>query len=92
MIVVRVAQQAAVRSQLPSLQGRGGRGQCGKHWLQKPDPSPLSGNRHRHPLHGPEIPIRLASPRHQRGLVRGLPTETAVLVVTAEHLKVLPKT
>lgn len=43
MIVVRVAQQAAVRSQLPSLQGRGGRDQCGKHWLQKPAPQPTLG-------------------------------------------------
>lgn len=88
-MVARVAQQPAVRSQLPSLQGEEGEASA-----VSPDSRkhcPHSGSSCGHPQHGPEIPVKMASLRRQQGLACGLATETAALMLTAEHLRGLPK-
>lgn len=89
MAVARVAQQPAVRSQFPSLQGQEGEAGTVSPGSRKHCPHP--GSRHGHPQHGPDTPAKAASLRHQQKLAQGLATEAAALMATAEHLKGLPK-
>lgn len=65
MTVARVAQQPAVKSQFPSLQGEEGEASTVSPGSRKPCPHP--GSRYGHPQHGPEILAKMASLRHQQG-------------------------